>query len=239
MSGIKGIVYGKGINDMEHGWTKANEWNKRVYRTWHRMFVRCYSSKYHEKQPTYIGCTVCNRWLRLSNFVEDIVKIPNYEYWLNNPNKRVALDKDIKSNGQNKCYCLEQCQFVSQTDNNKQAMSTRNYDDIKGENNPMYGKHPSKETRQKQSEARKGKHHSEETRAKISESNRGELVAQIDKNTNRILNLKHNREYIELGFNNGAISACCKKRLKTHKGFIWKYISDVSEEQLNEYYESH
>ena len=53
----------------------------------------------------------------------------------------------------------------------------------KGENNPNYGKHHSKETRKKISEARKkyvgenhpmyGKHHTEETRKKISEAEKG------------------------------------------------------------------
>ena len=47
----------------------------------------------------------------------------------------------------------------------------------KGENNPMFGKHHSEETRRKMSEANKislkGKHHSEETRRKMSEANKG------------------------------------------------------------------
>ena len=59
---------------------------------------------------------------------------------------------------------------------------------MSGKNNPMWGKHhskstrkklsdahinPSKETRQKLSDAMKGKHHSEETCKKISEANKG------------------------------------------------------------------
>lgn len=42
------------------------------------------------------------------------------------------------------------------------------------ENNPMYGKHHSDETKQKIREARTGTHHSEETKIKMSESRRGE-----------------------------------------------------------------
>ena len=42
-----------------------------------------------------------------------------------------------------------------------------------GENNPMYGKQLSEETKKRLSEYRKGKHHSEETKNKISEANRG------------------------------------------------------------------
>ena len=40
----------------------------------------------------------------------------------------------------------------------------------KGENNPMFGKSPSEETRRKLSETLKGKHHAEEHRRKISEA---------------------------------------------------------------------
>ena len=43
----------------------------------------------------------------------------------------------------------------------------------KGENNPMFGKNPSEETRKKISEANKGKPRSPETRQKMSEANKG------------------------------------------------------------------
>lgn len=198
----KGVVCGVGRNDMYWGWTKANDWNQRVYVVWTKMIQRCYSEKYHEKNPTYIGCFVCSRWLKLSNFVEDIVKIPNYEYWRDNPKQGISLDKDIKSNGKNKEYSLEQCQFTDFGENARQAMKTRDY--VQGENNP----------------------------------NHGQLVAQINPSTDKIINLKYNREYIELGFNQGNISSCCRGRYKTSQGFIWKYLSDCTPEQIKEYYES-
>ncbi|MFA5213055.1 MAG: NUMOD3 domain-containing DNA-binding protein [Methanoregula sp.] len=51
----------------------------------------------------------------------------------------------------------------------------------RGENHPMFGKHPSEETRRKMREAKKGtinpmlgRHHSEETRRKMSEAKKGE-----------------------------------------------------------------
>ena len=135
-----GIVHGKGVNDMPRGWTKADEYNERIYRVWHSMIQRCYSEKYHEKQPTYKNCYCCERWLKLSNFVEDVKLIPNYEYWRDNPNKRISLDKDIKPGSTNKCYCLDNCIFTSQSDNTKQAMSTRDYEQFTGEKHPMYGR---------------------------------------------------------------------------------------------------
>ena len=47
-----------------------------------------------------------------------------------------------------------------------------------GENNPMYGKRPSEETRIKMSAAQKGRHHSEETKAKISAIHKGKYVSE-------------------------------------------------------------
>lgn len=38
------------------------------YTKWKSMLVRCYSKKYQERQPTYIGCTVSKDWLLFSNF---------------------------------------------------------------------------------------------------------------------------------------------------------------------------
>ena len=120
------MVYGYGINDTPRGWRLENEWNKRVYEKWKSMFGRCYSEKYQEKHPTYIGCTVCERWLLLSNFTEDIPKIDGYdkELFLNG---KLELDKDIKSNGENKEYSLENCLWVIHAENVRQSNKTKDY----------------------------------------------------------------------------------------------------------------
>ena len=210
------MVYCKGINDMPRGWYSA-EYNKRVYHVWRNMIKRCYSEKLHEKYPTYKDCYCCERWLTLSNFVEDIKLIDGYELWLSGFGEKInpyQLDKDVKSNGQNKCYCLENCMFITQSENLKQANKTRDYDDMKGEKNPMFGVHRYGE---------KAPRH-------------GELVAQIDKNTNKIINIKYNGEYARLlRFNAGHITACCRGKRKTHKSYIWKYISNCTDKQINEY----
>ena len=127
------MVYDKGNNDMSYGWTRANEKNCRIYETWTNMLARCYSEKYHERFPTYVECSVCKRWLLLSNFVEDLKNIDGYDEtkFLNGD---ISLDKDIKSNGENKEYSLENCMWVSIAENARQAMKTRNY--LQGENNP-------------------------------------------------------------------------------------------------------
>ena len=93
----------------------------REYALWSHMLRRCYSDKLHEEHPTYKECTVCDRWLIFSNFLEDLPLIEGYEMWLNNPNERIALDKDSKVDG-NKVYSLETCKFISGSDNSKERI---------------------------------------------------------------------------------------------------------------------
>ena len=121
--------------------------------------------------------------------------------------------------------------FVSSEENTKQANKTR-------DNEYLRGHKVSEETRQKISEANKGEKSPMYGRTGEKNPTHGELVAQIDKDTNKILNLKYNGEYGRLGFNAGNITECCKKRRKTSQGYIFKYISDCTDEQLQEYYES-
>ena len=114
------------LNDMCRGWASENELNARIYNVWYGMLSRCYSKSSLKRKPFYEKCYVCERWLKLSNFVEDISKIEGYELWFNNPNKGIALDKDIKSNNQNNCYCLEKCKFVTNEENAKQSAKYKN-----------------------------------------------------------------------------------------------------------------
>ena len=128
------MVSGHGTNDMRRGWTVENEWNKRIYEKWRAMLKRCYSEKYHKRHPTYKDCTVCNRWLLLSNFVEDFKLIDGYDE-VKFLNGELVLDKDIKSNGTNKEYSLENCMLVSIAENAKQSNKTMDYTQQQGENN--------------------------------------------------------------------------------------------------------
>ena len=74
------------------------------YLKWHDMINRCYNAKFHERQPQYRGCTVCEEWLNYSNF----------KVWYDQ-NKIAGmpldLDKDILFKG-NKVYSPETCCFV-------------------------------------------------------------------------------------------------------------------------------
>ena len=74
------------------------------YLKWHDMLVRCYNEKFHERQPQYIGCTVCEEWLNYSNF-----KVWYNQHKINGMS--LDLDKDILFKG-NKVYSPETCCFV-------------------------------------------------------------------------------------------------------------------------------
>lgn len=74
------------------------------YKVWRSMIERCYSNKYQERQPTYVGCEVCNEWLYFSNFKK---------WFEENYVDGYALDKDILIKG-NKVYSPQTCCFVPQ-----------------------------------------------------------------------------------------------------------------------------
>ena len=73
-----------------------------IYRKWSGMLMRCYSAKYQEKNPTYIGYTVSDSWLIFSNFRAWMIKQDYYG---------LDLDKDIKLKG-NTVYSSDNCLFI-------------------------------------------------------------------------------------------------------------------------------
>lgn len=115
-------VYGVGyLGLMKDGSrVKTGEGNKRYreYGVWLNMFVRCYGD--YEKHYSYKDAIVCERWHCYANFLEDLPLIEGYQFWLEHPNEQIALDKDIKGNG-SKVYCLENCCFVTNSDNSKEV----------------------------------------------------------------------------------------------------------------------
>lgn len=100
-------VYGVGITGLQ---PTRDENGKKInsYVCWKKMLQRCYSAKYQEKQPTYIGCCVSDDWLYYPNFKNWYDK--NY-YEINN--KTSQLDKDILIKN-NKVYSPDTCVFVPQ-----------------------------------------------------------------------------------------------------------------------------
>ena len=95
-------IFGKGYfgeSDISFKGTKE-------YISWHGMFTRCYSDKYHVNKPSYIGCSIDESWYNFQNFIK----------WFNeNYNPEIMqgwhLDKDILVKG-NKVYSPKTCCFV-------------------------------------------------------------------------------------------------------------------------------
>lgn len=119
-------VYGKGYLGLLSDGTRPKVYidgkMTREYDVWHSMVQRCYDEKFHETHPTYKDCTLEEELHCFAFFLEQVIRnIPNYEYWLNHPNERVALDKDIKGNS-SKIYSRDTIMFVTQSENVKEMI---------------------------------------------------------------------------------------------------------------------
>ena len=115
----KKLVFGVGINDADYV-VQRNEiievngkqklklvWVCPYYRAWHNMLMRCYSTKYQERFPTYKGCSVSEEWLTFSVF----------KSWMERQDwEGKQLDKDLLFNG-NKVYSGETCVLVTKAVN--------------------------------------------------------------------------------------------------------------------------
>lgn len=106
-SGYAGIVYGVGINDSDYAiqcGIPGKKWVCPYYMKWKSMVQRGYSSKFKEKNPSYVDTTVCPEWHRFSVFREWMVT----QAWEGN-----QLDKDFLGNGADE-YSPENCAFIPQ-----------------------------------------------------------------------------------------------------------------------------
>ena len=109
------LVHGVGVNDLSYR-VHVREWvtengGKRIqktvfrckyYEVWESMLRRCYSEKYLESSPSYIGTSVCSEWLYASEFK----KWMEQQDW-----QGKCLDKDIIVPG-SKLYSPDTSAFV-------------------------------------------------------------------------------------------------------------------------------
>lgn len=80
--------------------------HSKSYIRWHDMIHRCYNKKFHERQPQYKECTVCEEWKNYSIFK----KWYNENYYTIG-NEQMDLDKDILFK-KNKVYSPDTCCIV-------------------------------------------------------------------------------------------------------------------------------
>ena len=115
------LVFGVGVNDLPY---RTRVWEelpknggKRIrklvficpyYAAWKDMLTRCYSEKFLERNPSYIGTSVCSEWLYASEFK----KWMEQQDW-----EGKCLDKDIIAPG-SKLYSPDTCAFVLKATNN-------------------------------------------------------------------------------------------------------------------------
>ena len=115
------LVFGVGVNDLDYRTHVYEELPKnggrrvqkpvficKYYTAWTNMLRRCYSKKYLESYPTYIGTSVCSEWLSATAFKKWMEK----QDW-----QGKCLDKDIIV-PRSKLYSPETCAFVLQATNN-------------------------------------------------------------------------------------------------------------------------
>lgn len=93
-----------GFNSKRHHIAYINNKNTKPYQMWMCLIRRCYSLKYQEKHPTYIGCSVDERWHDFQDFAD---------WYYNHPYRELGyeLDKDLLFPN-NKIYSPDTCCLV-------------------------------------------------------------------------------------------------------------------------------
>lgn len=104
-------VFGVGVNDVDYDvYTRGGDGKQVIcpfYAKWKKMLERSYYKKCHNLQPTYVGVTVCEEWLKLSDFIVWMA----YHDW-----KGKELDKDLLGDGT--LYSPDTCCFILDKTNN-------------------------------------------------------------------------------------------------------------------------
>lgn len=99
----KSTVFGFGIND-----AGLEDSTDKRYVLWTSIIRRSYSEVYHKSKPSYKDVRVSEDWRRLSNFIKDIEKLPNFDLAVS---ENWELDKDLLG-GDQKLYSKNTCCFL-------------------------------------------------------------------------------------------------------------------------------
>lgn len=94
-------VFGVAVNDI------GNSTQTKIYKIWHSMVRRCYSSIY-QGSKSYVDVGMQESWLHFSKFKRDIENLQFFDFC---EKHNYEFDKDILSDG-SKMYKLETVSFV-------------------------------------------------------------------------------------------------------------------------------
>lgn len=199
------MVYGIGYNSLPRG--IATTQFKREYHLWKSMLCRC-TEKFQEKYPTYKGVSVDDRWKDFANFLEDIKELDGYDFWKNNSNQMVMLDKDTKVDG-NKVYSKDTCRFISHADSNRDVSKRHPESIIKARQKFVedYG----------------------QKIAVINKNNGNYEIYDSIRECCRFLNLNYRNVWMCLSKENKYISN------KSYNGYIFIYYDEFNESLISEY----
>ncbi len=103
----KKLYCGVGVNDVNYK-TTVDGVKCPYHVRWKKMLMRCYSDKWKDAHPSYVGCTVCVEWLTFSNFRKWIIE----QEVIHGTLYDMQLDKDI-IDPSNKMYSPDKCALVS------------------------------------------------------------------------------------------------------------------------------
>lgn len=134
------------------------------------------------------------------------------QYYIKELNTKVPNGYNIADGGSG----ILGVKFSEETKRKLSEIKKGKYD---GEKNPFYGEHHSEESRKKMSEAHKGKQQPKEIIEKKSKK-----VYQHTVTREFVREWESTAECGRNGFYKELISACCRGKQKTHKGFMWSYI---------------
>lgn len=101
---MKDLLYGVGFNDGKYP-VFVNGKKIAEYRLWQGILERCYSQRVQQKQPTYVGCSVSNKFKSYSYFHEWCQEQIGFGQ------KSFQLDKDLLVRG-NKVYSEDTYLFI-------------------------------------------------------------------------------------------------------------------------------
>ena len=191
-----------------------------------------------KKQKNYLSVILSKNNKRKNILVHRLVALA----FIPNPENLPYINHKDENPSNNYVNNLEWCTHEYNvnygTRNERVSKAMKGKPRHKGENNPFYGKQHTEESKKKLSKAMKGKYkgennpfygkqHTEKSKKKMSEAKKGKGTKPILQYTKDMVFIRvwdsATQVEKELNIKSTNICMCCKGKIKTAKGFIWRY----------------